>query len=156
MASLRRIAARPLPRAAPALRPAAQPFHSYDHPQTQRSFNDTEDAILGAAYRHVPDLGFTQAALSRGAREAGYSDVTTTALQDGPFSLVRYHLVTRREALAGRSAELFGAEGEATGPADRVEKLTWERLLGNRDVVHKWQEVRFLESLYDPMPRPSN
>lgn len=124
-------------------RPLARPYHSYDHPPARDTFNDTESAILGAAYRHVPDLGFTQAALGRGARDAGYSDISTTALQDGLFSLIRYHLVTRREALAGRGAEVFSGEGEALGTADRVERLTWERLLGNRDVVHKWQEVGF-------------
>ncbi|MBE3045524.1 hypothetical protein IMZ48_23860, partial [Candidatus Bathyarchaeota archaeon] len=114
----------------------------YDHPPATGTFNTTETAILSAAYAHVPALGFTQAALGRGARDAGYSDVSTTALQDGLFSLVRYHLVTRREALAGRGAEVFGIEGEAEAPVgDRVERLTWERLLGNRDVVHKWQEV---------------
>lgn len=142
MASLRRIAVRPLPRAVPSLLPP-RPYHSYDHPPTQGTFNDTENAILSAAYRHVPDLGFTQAALSRGARDAGYSDVSTTALQDGLFSLIRYHLVTKREALAGRSSELFSGEGEGLGTADRVERLTWERLLSNRDVVHKWQEACF-------------
>ena len=145
MAAFRRIATPALPRAIlprPVARPVARPYHSYDHPSTQATFNDTEHAILGAAYRHVPDLGFTQAALSRGARDAGYADISTTALQDGLFSLIRYHLVTRREALAGRSAEVFAEGGEGLGAADRVERLTWERLLGNRDVVHKWQEVR--------------
>ena len=142
MSALRRIATPALPRAirAGAL-PLARPYHSYDHPATQGTFNDTESAILGAAYRHVPDMGFTQAALGRGARDAGYSDMSTTALQHGLFSLIRYHLVTRREALPRWAEEVFGTEGAETAVADRVERLTWERLLANRDVIHKWQEV---------------
>jgi len=130
-------------RAALVARPIlAKPYHSYDHPSTQSSFNETETAILDAAYKHVPDLGFSQAALSRGARDAGYLDMSTTALQDGPFSLIRYHLVTRREGLAARSGEIFAGEGgQGVGVLDKVERLTWERLLGNREVIHKWQEV---------------
>ncbi|PKS07077.1 hypothetical protein jhhlp_005674 [Lomentospora prolificans] len=120
----------------------AKPFHSYDHPTTRSSFNDTEKAILDAAYRHVPDLGFTQAALSRGARDAGYLDISTTALQDGPFSLIRYHLVTKREGLAGQCSKIFSEGGaQTTGVHERVERLAWERLLGNREVIHKWQEA---------------
>ncbi|SPO01324.1 related to COQ9 Protein required for the biosynthesis of coenzyme Q [Cephalotrichum gorgonifer] len=145
MAALRRIAGFPaLPRAALSLPlAAARPYHSYDHPATKPSFNQTETAILSAAYAHVPELGFTQEALGRGARDVGYSDMSTTALQDGLFSLIRYHLVTRREGLAARSADVLGAEGEgqASQIVDRVERLTWERLIGNRDVIHKWQEA---------------
>lgn len=142
MAALRRLATPALPRAILARPPARRAYHSYDHPPSQGGFNNTENAILGAAYRHVPDLGFSQAALSRGARDVGYSDMSTTALQHGVFSLVRYHLVTRREALAGRSAEVFKGESEGIDVADRVERLTWERLLANGDVIHKWQQVR--------------
>lgn len=119
-------------------------YHSYDHPAPAGVFNPHERTILAAAYRHVPEHGFTQHALSLGARDAGYLNVSTNLLSEGPFSLIRYHLVTQREALAPRREAMFAdaGAGAATTPVpDRVERLTWERLLGNQDVNHQWQEV---------------
>ncbi|KAI1333464.1 ubiquinone biosynthesis protein COQ9 [Xylariaceae sp. FL0016] len=125
---------------------AIRPYHSYDHPSSPGIFNATERAILSAAYAHVPEYGFTQHALSLGAREAGYLDISTNLLPEGTFSLIRYHLVTQREALAPRSKAIFSFDATETGAAplqlaDRVERLTWERLLGNKDVNHRWQEA---------------
>ncbi|KAI1117806.1 ubiquinone biosynthesis protein COQ9 [Nemania sp. NC0429] len=120
-----------------------RPYYSYDHPPPAGVFGPSEQAILAAAYKHVPEHGFTRHALSLGARDAGYLDVSTNLLPEGPFSLIRYHLVTQREALAPRRDAVFedaGAGAATTVPA-RVERLTWERLLGNRDVNHRWQEA---------------
>lgn len=120
-----------------------RPFHSYDHPATDTPvFNATETTILSSAYKHIPELGFGQAALSRGARDAGYLDISTTALQHGPFSLIRYHLVTRREGLSERCDKIYGETGSQNlAIRDRVERLAWERLLGNAELIHKWQEA---------------
>ncbi|KAI1370282.1 ubiquinone biosynthesis protein COQ9 [Hypoxylon crocopeplum] len=118
-------------------------YHSYDHPPPPGDFSVAEKSILSAAYRHVPEHGFTQHALSLGARDAGYLDISTNLLPEGPFSLIRYHLVTQREALAPRSEAIFD-EATATAPLqvpDKVERLTWERLLGNKEVNHRWQEA---------------
>ncbi|KAI1105393.1 ubiquinone biosynthesis protein COQ9 [Jackrogersella minutella] len=127
----------------PALR---RSYHSYDHPPPPGVFSTAEHAILSAAYRHVPEHGFTAHALSLGARDAGYLDISTNLLPEGPFSLIRYHLVTQREALAPRSEEILNQPGEENTPAplqipEKVERLTWERLLGNQEVNHRWQEA---------------
>ncbi|KAI0399108.1 ubiquinone biosynthesis protein COQ9 [Xylaria palmicola] len=119
--------------------PLARPYHSHDHPPPPGAFNPAERAILAAAYAHVPEHGFTRHALALGARDAGYPDISTNLLPEGPFSLIRYHLVTRREALAPRRDAVLAGD-DASAPA-RVERLTWERLLGNRDVNHRWQEA---------------
>ena len=123
-------------------------YHSYDHPPPPGVFNQTEKAILSAAYAHVPEHGFTQHALTLGARDAGYLDISTNLLPEGPFSLIRYHLITQREALAPKTSEIFDQQQGGAAPptgqwtvSDKVERLTWERLLGNRDVNHRWQEV---------------
>jgi ubiquinone biosynthesis protein COQ9 len=121
------------------LRPSTRTYHSYDHPPPPGPFNETERAILSAAYRHVPQHGFTSEALALGARDAGYLDISTNLLPNGTFDLIRWHLVTRREALVPKSKELEVA-GMRTG--DKVFALTWERLMGNRDVLGRWQEVR--------------
>ncbi|KAI1385282.1 uncharacterized protein F4822DRAFT_339903 [Hypoxylon trugodes] len=122
-------------------------YHSYDHPPPPGVFSAAENAILSAAYRHVPEHGFTQHTLSLGARDAGYLDISTNLLPEGPFSLIRYHLLTQREALAPRSKEIFGSETNTASSAaslhipEKVERLAWERLLGNQEVNHRWQEV---------------
>lgn len=125
---------------------ATSHYHSHDHPPPAGDFGTAEQAILSAAYRHVPEHGFTAHALSLGARDAGYLDISTNLLPEGPFSLIRYHLVTQREALAPRSAAVFqeGAASSLQVP-DKVERLAWERLLGNTEVNHRWQEVRTID-----------
>lgn len=91
----------------------------------------------------MPARGFTQEALALGARDAGYLDISTSVLPDGAFSLVQWHLVSRREALAARAGVLLGgAEGERPlGVGRKVELLAWERLLGNTPVIGRLQEV---------------
>ncbi|KAI2634516.1 ubiquinone biosynthesis protein COQ9 [Xylaria nigripes] len=118
-----------------------RPYHSYDHPAPASTFSPTEQAILSAAYKHVPEHGFTQQALSAGARDAGYLDISTNLLPNGPFSLIHYHLLTQREALAPQRDALLSAEAPATTVPARIERLTWARLQGNREVNHRWQEA---------------
>lgn len=115
-------------------------YHSYDHPDLTSSFHPHEKTILSAAYKHVPQHGFSRKALTLGAKDAGYLDISTSVLPDGPFSLIRYHLVTRREGLAAKSKNIFGESSEAS-VSDKVERLTWERLQGNEAIVDRWQEV---------------
>ncbi|KAH9239230.1 hypothetical protein K456DRAFT_1826335 [Colletotrichum gloeosporioides 23] len=115
-------------------------YHSYDHPDQTASFNTQEKTILSAAYEHVPEHGFSHKALALGAKDAGYLDISTSVLLDGPFSLICYHLVTRRESLAAKSKEIFGQVPEASID-EKVEMITWERLLGNEVIVGHWQEA---------------
>lgn len=119
---------------------ARRPFHSYDHPPPPGAFGDAEKSILAAAYKHVPEHGFSQKALCCGARDAGYLDISASVIPDGAFGLIRYHLITQREALAARSRELF-PDPNQPGISLRVEELTWERLMGNKLVLDRWQEV---------------
>lgn len=116
-------------------------FHSYDHPPSAGSFGATETTILKAAYKHVPEHGFTHRALSMGAKDAGLLDISASALPEGPFALIRYHLVTSREALAEKSRDLFEGDHAPGGVGGKVRALTWERLLLNRDVISRWQEA---------------
>ncbi|KAI1332257.1 ubiquinone biosynthesis protein COQ9 [Xylariaceae sp. FL0255] len=116
-------------------------YHSSHHPKPTGPFNQAEQAILSAAYSHVPEQGFSHQALTLGARDAGFLDISTTLLPEGPFSLVRWHLLTQREALAPKSNTLLANDHTAVDIPSRIERLTWERLCGNRDVNHRWQEA---------------
>ncbi|KAJ1325606.1 ubiquinone biosynthesis protein COQ9 [Microdochium nivale] len=137
MATTRSAASRTIPAA------ALRHYHSYDHPTPPPIFSATESAILSAAYTHVPEHGFTHRALNLGARAAGYPDISTNILPDGVFSLIKYHLVTAREGLAPRRAEVLGGfdSSQLIPVQEKVELLTWERLLANRVINHRWQEA---------------
>ncbi|OAA81879.1 ubiquinone biosynthesis protein COQ9 [Akanthomyces lecanii RCEF 1005] len=115
-------------------------YHSYDHPAAAGLFGGAEEAILSAAYGHVPQHGFSARALGLGARDAGYLDISPSVLPDGAFNLIRYHLVLQRHNLASRSQELFKGK-ESLGSGAKVAALTWARLLGNKDVIEHWQEA---------------
>ncbi|KHO01100.1 ubiquinone biosynthesis protein COQ9 precursor [Metarhizium album ARSEF 1941] len=119
-------------------------FHSYEHPPSANSFGDVENAILSAAYQHVPEHGFSHRALSLGARDAGYLDISPSALSDGVFSLIRFHLVRQRLDLANKSRQLFDTSEDnisGQGVGFKIAALAWARLAANKDIIHKWQEV---------------
>lgn len=120
-------------------------YHSYDHPAPAGPFGGAEEAILSAAYRHVPEHGFSARALGLGARDAGYLDISPSVLPDGTFNLIRYHLVSQRQNLSSVSQQL-SQDQKLLGPGAKVAALTWARLLGNRDVIQHWQEVRHIHS----------
>ncbi|TQV98301.1 hypothetical protein V2A60_007944 [Cordyceps javanica] len=115
-------------------------YHSYDHPAAAGPFGGAEEAILSAAYKHVPEHGFSARALGLGARDAGYLDISPSVLPDGAFNLIRYHLVSQRQRLARTSQDLFN-ERESIGTVAKVAALTWARLLGNGSIVQHWQEA---------------
>ncbi|ATY64676.1 ubiquinone biosynthesis COQ9 [Cordyceps militaris] len=130
-------------RAASHCRVSSRPcrsYHSYDHPAAEGPFGAAEEAILSAAYKHVPEHGFSALALGLGARDAGYLDISPSMLPDSTFNLVRYHLVIQRQGLAGTSRILF-KDQQSLGLGARVAALTWARLLGNKDIVQHWQEA---------------
>lgn len=117
-------------------------YHSYDHPDPAGPFSPAERAILAAAEAHIPQQGFTPKTLALGAWDAGYLDISTNLLADGVFTLVRWHLVSQREGLARKATALFeGDAAQGLGMGAKVELLTWERLMGNRHVIGKLQEV---------------
>ncbi|KAL7958434.1 ubiquinone biosynthesis protein COQ9 [Trichoderma compactum] len=128
-------------RTAPASSLCQRHYHSYDHPSTP-PFGTVDREILAAAYKHVPEHGFSPRAIGLGARDAGYPDISSGILPDGQFSLIHHHLVAQRERLADRSRELLeDGDGSLTAVGDKVAALTWERLVGNKDIIHRWQEA---------------
>ena len=114
-------------------------YHSYEH-DIPPPFPPTEEKILSAALPHVPAHGFTTAALSLGARDAGYLDISTNLFPTGAFALVYYHLVTQRRALSKTFLRI------TTPPPDvsaNVKDVALQRLHANRPIIHRWQEVCF-------------
>jgi ubiquinone biosynthesis protein COQ9 len=121
-------------------------YHSYDYAQPP-PFPPAETAILSSAYTHVPSHGFTINALKLGARDSGYLDVSTNLLSRGVFDLVNYHLVTQRLALKDSVQFPEATEGgKRMGVGSKVRTLTLARLRANEQVVHRWQEVAYIET----------
>lgn len=124
-------------------------YHSYEH-SLPPAYREPEASILASALEHVPIHGFTQDALTLGVRSAGYPDISTTALfPKGAFSIVLYHLVTQRLALADRVQ--FPTE---QGVGQKVRALTLARLRANADpnVLPHWQQGLGLMSLAENIP----
>jgi ubiquinone biosynthesis protein COQ9 len=115
-------------------------FHSYEHSQPP-PFPPAESAILSAALSHVPDYGFTSAALKLGARDAGYLDASTNLLPRGVFDLINYHLVMQRLALKDSVQFPEAGQGKKLGTGAKVRTFALARLRANEPVIHRWQEV---------------
>ncbi|PNP37162.1 hypothetical protein TGAMA5MH_10957 [Trichoderma gamsii] len=126
-------------------------YHSYDHPPPSGPFGTVDRAILAAAYKHIPEHGFSLRAIGLGARDAGYPDISSSILPDGQFSLIHYHLIMQRERLAEKSQELLKDEALAS-VNDKVAALTWERLMGNKETIHRWQEALAIMAQPSHMP----
>ncbi|PBP19722.1 MAP kinase kinase kinase [Diplocarpon rosae] len=122
-------------------------YHSYEHPPPPGPFTPIESSILSASLPYIPSSGFTLTSLSLGARDAGYIDASINLFPKGAFSLVHYYLLSQRRGLAERAREIVEGEG---GVGMKVQKLTWERLMANAKVAHRWQEALAL------MAQPSN
>ena len=122
-------------------------YHSYEH-EAPPPFNPTEDAILSAALAHVPTHGFTTTALTQGARDAGYLDISTNLFPTGAFAVVHYHLVTQRLALAKHTSSLQSQTDITTN----VRSLALHRLHANKPIVHRWQEALALLSTARHLP----
>lgn len=127
---------RPTPEYQGFLQRCRRPYHSYEY-ESPPPFPAVETAILSAALAHVPTHGFTTTALCHGARDANYRDVSINLFPAGAFTLVNYHLLTQRLALAKSCPS-------PNKPADigaEVRRLVWKRLYANVPIIHRWQEV---------------
>lgn len=125
--------------------PSIRAYHSHSHPPPPGPFTQVESIILAASAPHIPTHGFTLTSLSLGANDAGYIDASTNMFPRGAFALVHWHLYTQRLALSKHTSIISPQveEGKrAPGVGSKVKSLTWERLTGNREIVHRWQEVR--------------
>lgn len=113
-------------------------YHSEHHPEPP-PFPDVQQRMLSAALRHVPTHGFSAKALSEGARDSGYLEVSVQLFPRGVFDLINFYLVTQRLALKDRVHFLEEAK---LGLGQKVRALTLNRLRANEDIIHQWRGVR--------------
>ncbi|KAL7790372.1 COQ9 domain-containing protein [Trichoderma ceciliae] len=146
------IARQTTPANASSRRRSQRSFHSYDHPPSPAPFGDVDRSILAAAYKHIPEHGFSQRAIGLGARDAGYPDISSSILPDGQFSLIHYHLVAQRERLSEESQQLLKDESLASID-DKVAALAWRRLMANKEIIHRWQEALAIMAQPSHLPK---
>ena len=130
------------------LTPCSRVYHSYEH-EAPPPFGPMEDSILSAALSYVPTYGFTTTALARGARDAGYLDVSTNLFPTGAFSIVNYHLVTQRLALAKHTPPTPQVREDFSAG---IKALALRRLHANRPVIRRWQEALALLATPSHLP----
>lgn len=146
--SLRAALELPVPLRSTLYPQCSRSYHSYEHNQPP-PFTPVEDSILSAALSHVPTHGFTTTALIQGARDAGYLDVSTNLFPAGAFSIVNYHLVTQRLALAKHAPSSPQPSSEISA---NIRDLALRRLRANKPIVHRWQEALALLSTARHLP----
>jgi ubiquinone biosynthesis protein COQ9 len=129
-------------------------YHSALHARLpDHSYTNSQTAILTSALAHVPAHGFTATALTLGARDAGFLDVSVQLLPHAEFDLILFWLASRRGLLRGQVEEggLFrriaaekGKDVHELSVEERVRGLILERLRMNAEVKDVWQDVSFL------------
>ncbi|RMD39261.1 hypothetical protein DV735_g5868, partial [Chaetothyriales sp. CBS 134920] len=123
-------------------------YHSQHHPPPP-PFGPVHESILAAALRRVPENGFTDQALTLGAKDAGYLDVSVQLFPRRAFDLINYHLVTQRLALKDN----VQFPGDAKLPVDsKIKSLLMTRLRANKDIIHQWQGALAQMSLLENIP----
>lgn len=135
-------------------------YHSDLHARLpDHSYTNSQTAILTSALAHVPTHGFSATALTLGARDAGFLDVSVQLLPRGEFDLILFWLASRRGLLRGKVEEggLFrriaaekGKDVHELSVEERVRGLLLERLRMNADVRDVWQDVSFFPFLSLP------
>jgi ubiquinone biosynthesis protein COQ9 len=117
--------------------PLARTYYSIHHPDPH-PFPQTHEKILSAALDRVPQYGFTEEALTMGAKDAGYLDVSVQLFPRGVFDLIDYHLVTQRLALKNN---VQFPDNARLGLGSKVRILAMARLRANKKIIHQWQGV---------------
>ena len=130
-------------------RPAQLRFYFSEHHPAPHPFSVTQEKILSSALQRVPRHGFTPEALSLGARDAGYLEVSVQLFPRGVFDLVNYHLVTQRLALKDK---VQFAQDKSLGVGTKVSILVKERLRANEPIIHQWQGALGYMSLLENIP----
>lgn len=155
-------------RALPALKPRIQhatpkrQYHSPLHPRLPpHEYTNSQTAILTAALQHIPTHGFSTTALTLGAHDAGFLDVSIQLLPRGEFDLILFWLASRRGLLRAQveEAALFNRAAADRGLApqdlsvdDKTRILVLERLRLNKDIKEHWQDALAQMSLLGNIP----
>ncbi|KAL4789779.1 COQ9-domain-containing protein [Aspergillus venezuelensis] len=133
----------------------SRPYHSIYHPDLPpHEYTNSQTSILSAALNHVPAHGFTREALTLGARDTGFLDVSIQLFPRGEFDLILFWLASRRGLLRARVEQdgLLGKDSGLVSTEEKTRKLIMERLRMNADINHQWQDALALMSMPSNIP----
>ncbi|KAL5336075.1 COQ9-domain-containing protein [Aspergillus crustosus] len=136
--------------------PNHRPYHSSHHPDLPpHEYTNSQTTILSAALNHVPSHGFTKDALTLGARDTGFLDVSIQLLPRGEFDLILFWLASRRgllRAAVEQKGLLSGQDSAFVSVEEKSRALIMERLRMNTEIRHQWQDALALMSLPSHIP----
>ncbi|KAL2621108.1 hypothetical protein R1flu_001313 [Riccia fluitans] len=114
---------------------------------------DEKTKALRAALEHVPKLGWTEAAMSAGARDVGLSPAIVGAFPRKEAALVEFFMDECALALA---EELEDREEELAKMVlkDRVAEIVWTRLQMQIPYLSKWAQALSIQA--NPLNAPSS
>ncbi|KAL3461403.1 COQ9-domain-containing protein [Aspergillus heterothallicus] len=131
-------------------------YHSHHHPDLPpHEYTNSQTTILIAALKHVPTHGFTRDALTLGARDTGFLDVSIQLLPRGEFDLILFWLASRRgllRAAVEQNGLLKSPDSNLVSVEERTRTLIMERLRMNTDIIHQWQDALALMSFPSHIP----
>ncbi|KAL4920330.1 COQ9-domain-containing protein [Aspergillus aurantiobrunneus] len=143
----------------PSLRshlPTQRPYHSHHHPDLpSHEYTNSQTTILSAALKHVPTHGFSRDALTLGARDTGFLDVSIQLLPRGEFDLILFWLASRRgllRAAAEQDGLLAKSHPGSVTVEDKTKALIMERLRMNTVIRRQWQDALAFMSLPSNIP----
>lgn len=123
-------------------------YHSQHHPDPPvHEYTNSQTTILSAALRHIPQHGFTRDALTLGARDAGFLDVSIQLFPRAEFDLILFWLASRRGLLRASVDDGLLRPYADASVEEKIKVLLMERLRMNVDIRHQWQDVRSLSCL---------
>ncbi|KAK9454124.1 COQ9-domain-containing protein [Dipodascopsis uninucleata] len=123
-------------------------YHSYEH-LAAKEYTGSQEKILTAALKRVPEFGFVKDSIVYGCRDVGLLDTTHAGFHNGVMDLIRYHLYTQRQKLSSIASKI-----NEDDPIyySRVEKLCIERLKGNFPIISRWTEAVAVMTLPPNLP----
>ncbi|PYI02652.1 ubiquinone biosynthesis protein COQ9 [Aspergillus sclerotiicarbonarius CBS 121057] len=133
--------------------PRIRAYHSIHHPSPSHPYTNSQTTILSAALHHVPTHGFTRNALTLGARDAGFLDVSVQLFPRAEFDLILFYLASRRGLLRSKVDNdnlLQSAQPQSVD--DKIKVLIMERLRMNAEVKEKWVYALAIMSLGENIP----
>lgn len=135
-------------------------YHSSLHsPLPLHTYNNSQISILEASLAHIPTHGFTSTALTLGARDAGFLDVSVQLFPRAEFDLILFWLASRRGLLRAKAPEVLAAAAtekavESLDVDTKIKVLIMERLRLNEPIRDQWQDVLTLP--FPSLPSFSN
>ncbi|EPY51460.1 ubiquinone biosynthesis protein Coq9 [Schizosaccharomyces cryophilus OY26] len=99
--------------------------------ETRPPISGKKAQILKHALEHVPQLGFSEKAITIGGRSLGYSNLPKALFPSGPMDLISYFLLQQRYALREQKSHLT----ILPSTTEKVTHLIWSRLQANRDIL---------------------